>query len=54
MKEFFNMGGYAFFVWTSYGIAFLILLINIVIPLQEHKNILKRMAKKAKRAEEEA
>lgn len=32
-KHFFAMGGYAFYVWTSYGLVFLVLILNIVVPL---------------------
>ncbi len=32
LSEFLNMGGYAFYVWTSYGIAALVLLANLVVP----------------------
>ncbi len=31
MSEFFDMGGYAFYVWTSYGLSALLLLINWLI-----------------------
>ncbi len=37
MSDFWAMGGYAFYVWTSYGIAFLIMLIGIVKPLITHR-----------------
>jgi len=37
MTEFFYMGGYAFHVWTSYALAFLVLIINIVGPSLRHK-----------------
>ena len=30
MSEFFNMGGYAWYVWGSYGATFLLLLIEII------------------------
>ena len=32
MSEFFAMGGYAFYVWTSYGLTFLLLLIGVIKP----------------------
>lgn len=32
--EFFNMGGYAFYVWSSYAIAAVVLLANLVLPLR--------------------
>ncbi len=31
MKEFFSMGGYAWYVWGSYGVTFLLLLIEILL-----------------------
>ncbi|NOQ94001.1 MAG: heme exporter protein CcmD [Methylophaga sp.] len=37
MGEFFYMGGYAFHVWTSYALAFVVLFINIVGPSMRHK-----------------
>lgn len=43
MSEFWSMGGYAFYVWTSYGIAALILLEGVFKPLWRHKQILRDM-----------
>jgi heme exporter protein D len=34
MSEFFAMGGYAWYVWGSYGVTFLCLLIEIVVLLK--------------------
>ena len=31
MSEFFHMGGYAWYVWGSYGVTFLCLAIEIVV-----------------------
>lgn len=42
MAEFLHMGGYAFYVWTSLGIALLVLLLNILLPLQQHRAILRK------------
>ena len=30
MHDFFAMGGYGFYVWTSYGLTLLILVLNIL------------------------
>jgi heme exporter protein D len=39
VAEFFHMGGYAWYVWGSYGVTFLCLLIEIVILVKrEAKN----------------
>ena len=31
MSEFFAMGGYAFYVWGSYGVTFVLLAIEIIV-----------------------
>ncbi len=42
MTEFLYMGGYAFNVWTSYGLALLVLLINVIGPALRHKSNLQK------------
>lgn len=42
--EFFHMGGYALYVWGSYGLAALILAINVILPLRERKRLLRMHA----------
>lgn len=32
MDSFLHMGGYAFYVWTSYALALLVLVLNWVLP----------------------
>ena len=49
MHEFFNMGGYALYVWSTYGLAFIVLVLNIIIPLRREKQLLKSIAAKTKR-----
>jgi heme exporter protein D len=49
MKEFFAMGGYAFYVWMSYGIAAVALVINVVLARQRHRNQMTRIARRKKR-----
>ena len=48
--EFFHMGGYAFYVWTSYGIALVVLLVNVILPLRQRKKLLGDIARAARRA----
>lgn len=48
-SEFFNMGGYAFFVWTSYALALVIVVANIVSPLMQRKKIIARIKRAVKR-----
>jgi heme exporter protein D len=33
LTEFLHMGGYAFYVWTSYGLAAVILIANLLVPM---------------------
>jgi heme exporter protein D len=49
IQEFLSMGGYAFYVWTSYGLTFIVLLANIVIPVIQRKQFLRQQALKQKR-----
>ena len=50
LNEFFHMGGYAFYVWTSYGIALAVLLLNVILPLRQRKKLLDNIARAARRA----
>ncbi len=42
-SEFFDMGGYAFFVWTSYGLTLLVVVANIVAPIMQRKKVISRI-----------
>jgi len=44
LSEFFAMGGYAFYVWTSYGLTLIVLLANIVIPVWQRKQFLRSLS----------
>jgi len=48
-SEFFHMGGYAFFVWTSYALALVIVVANIVSPMMQRKKIIARIKRAIKR-----
>jgi len=48
--EFLAMGGYGFYVWTSYGIALVVLLLNVIVPAMQRKQFLRELALKQKRA----
>ena len=50
LNEFFHMGGYAFYVWTSYGIALVVLLLNVIGPLRQRKKLLNDIARTNRRA----
>jgi len=42
-SEFFHMGGYAFFVWSSYGLTAVLLLWTFFSPILAYKNIIKEL-----------
>ena len=50
LTEFLHMGGYAFYVWTSYGIALIVLLVNLLLPIRQRRRILADIARSARRA----
>lgn len=41
--KFIDMGGYAGYVWSSYGIALLAFGLSIVLPLREKRQLEKRI-----------
>jgi heme exporter protein D len=41
-SEFFQMGGYAFYVWTSYGLALIVLLANFFSAWKRHREARQR------------
>jgi heme exporter protein D len=49
LQEFFAMGGYAFYVWTSYGLTLIVMLANIIIPMLQRKQFFCALAQKQKR-----
>lgn len=48
MTEFFNMGGYGFYVWSAYGLALVVLVYNIVVPLRTEQRLLRELALQAR------
>jgi heme exporter protein D len=46
LSEFFHMGGYAVFVWSSYAIALVVLVLNWWLPLHQHKQNLKKLKRR--------
>ncbi len=51
IEEFLHMGGYAFYVWTSYGIAFLVLALNIIVPIFQQRQTLIDIERKKQRSQ---
>ena len=54
MKEFFHMGGYAFYVWTSYALALVILIFNVLNPVRRERRLLREIARRVRRERSES
>ena len=52
MSEFFNMGGYAAYVWSAYGISLVVLVMNIILPIQREKALLSSIRRRLQREEQ--
>lgn len=48
MNEFLSQGGYAFFVWSSYGMGLALLVIEILLLRRERRTILARLGRLAR------
>ena len=49
-SEFFAMGGYGLYVWSAYGFAALMLIVNVAIPLRR-RTVVMRMLRRLLQAE---
>ncbi len=45
MGEFFSQGDYAFYVWSSYGMALILLVMELVQLLRQRRTILARLGR---------
>ena len=43
VSEFFHMGGYALYVWSSYGLALVLLVAVFIQPLLERKTLCREL-----------
>jgi heme exporter protein D len=50
-QEFFAMGGYAFYVWASYAITFVVMLVLVIMPVVQRKQFMRQQALRLKRQE---
>jgi len=49
LHEFFNMGGYAVYVWSSYAIALVVLVANVLAPVRQRRKLLGQLARRQRR-----
>ncbi len=50
VQDFFHMGGYAVYVWTSYALAAAVLVANVVHPFVQRRRLFAALARKRRRA----
>jgi heme exporter protein D len=48
VAEFFQMGGYAMFVWPSYALTALVLWLNWYLPRKQHDKELRQLRRRHK------
>jgi len=48
MAEFFQMGGYAVFVWPSYALVALVLWLNWYLPRKQHQKELRQLKRRTR------
>ncbi len=51
MSEFFYMGGYAFYVWTSYALTAFFLLFSWLQPRLRERRLLRDIARRVRRGD---
>lgn len=45
MSEFLSQGGYAFYVWSSYGVGLVLLVVELIQLKQQRRTILSRLGR---------
>ncbi len=45
LGEFFNMGGYALYVWGSFGVALLLMVVEPLMLRSRRRNVLRRISR---------
>jgi len=48
-SDFIHMGGYAFYVWLSFGVSAALLIYLVVSSARQHKLLIKQIAQRQKR-----
>ncbi|HEX22736.1 MAG TPA: heme exporter protein CcmD [Chromatiales bacterium] len=50
MSEFFAMGGHGFYIWASYGVTALFMIIEVIAVIRGKRTVEKRLARLARAA----
>ncbi|MCK4588130.1 MAG: heme exporter protein CcmD [Gammaproteobacteria bacterium] len=48
MSEFFAMGGRGFFIWMSYGVTALFMIIEVIAVMRSKKTVMKQLSRLAR------
>jgi heme exporter protein D len=48
VREFLHMGGSGFYVWSAYGVAFVVLVANVLVPLKRARELRAHLARQAR------
>ena len=49
LRDFLEMGGYAFYVWFSYLFAVFVLGVNLLLPLRDRRRVMKLLKARMER-----
>ena len=52
IQEFFHMGGYGFYVWSSYGLTAIVLIFNVIHSLSLQRKTLRELNNRLRRLRE--
>ena len=50
LARFFDMGGYAVYVWSAYGLVIAVLVANVAEPLLQQRRLLRRLSERHAKA----
>lgn len=53
-QDFFHMGGYAVYVWVSYGLTLAVLAAVLIAPVFRHRRLRQDMAQRARREQRDS
>ncbi|MCH8079297.1 MAG: heme exporter protein CcmD [Proteobacteria bacterium] len=52
IQDFFHMGGYGFYVWSSYGLTAIVLIFNVIQSLSLQRKTLRELNNRLRRLRE--
>ena len=51
LQSFLHMGGYAIYVWPAYVLTFIVLILNVILPLKREGQFFRALVERKKRLE---